>query len=119
MIALLAAAAILLSAPVAIDGDTLRDGAVIYRLENIDAPESIRSAKCPEEAALADQATREAWRMILAAERVEARPSGRIDKYNRVIARIFLDGDDLGEALIAKGLAKPWKGKHAAWCENQ
>lgn len=114
----LLAAAILLTTPVAIDGDTLRDGAVIYRLENIDAPESIRSAKCPAEAALADQATREAWRLILAAKRIEARPSGRIDKYNRVIARIFIDGDDLGETLIAKGLAQPWKGKHATWCKT-
>ena len=117
MTAAFLAAAILLAAPVAIDGDTLRDGAVIYRLENIDAPESIRGAKCPEEAALADQATREAWRLLLSAKRVEARPSGRIDKYNRVIARIFLDGEDLGEALIAKGLAKPWRGRHAKWCE--
>lgn len=112
------AAAIALSAPVMIDGDTLRDGAAVYRLENVDAPETIRRARCPEEAALADQATREAWRMILAARRVEARPSGRIDRYNRVVAKISVDGEDLGEALIAKGLARPWTGQRAKWCKQ-
>lgn len=110
------AAAIILSAPVVIDGDTLRDGAAIYRLENIDAPESLRGAKCPAEAALADQATREAWRMVLGAHKVEAYPTGRIDKYNRVIARVRIDGADLGEALIARGLAAKWRGRHKDWC---
>lgn len=119
MSAALLAAAILLTAPVVIDADTMRNGAAIYRLENIDAPETIRGARCQEEAVLADQATREAWRMVLGAQRVEARPSGRIDKYNRVIAKIFIDGEDLGQTLIDKGLAKPWRGKPAQWCADR
>lgn len=113
------AAAIVLSAPVVIDGDTLRDGAAVYRLENVDAPETIRRARCPEEAALADQATREAWRLILGARRVEAVPAGRIDRYNRVVAKIFIDGADLGDALIARGLARPWRGRPETWCGHR
>ena len=47
---------------------------------------------------------------IAQARQVEAHPTGRRDRYGRIVARIEIDGVDLGERLIARGLAQPWRG---------
>jgi micrococcal nuclease len=102
-----------------IDGDTLRDGeGERYRVENIDAPERGSRSECPEERALAEAARAyvDAW--IANADRVEALPAGRRDRYGRVVARIEIDGVDLGERLIARGLAQPWRGRKADFCSG-
>jgi micrococcal nuclease len=102
----LVAVGLVLSQPAAIDGDTLRDGEERYRVENIDAPERGRRADCREE------------RLLAEAEQVEALPSGRRDRYGRVVARIRIDGVDLGDRLIARGLAQPWRGRKANFCSG-
>lgn len=33
------------------------------------------------------------------------------DKYGRTLARVLVDGRDIGEILIEEGLARPSKGK--------
>jgi endonuclease YncB( thermonuclease family) len=108
-----------LASPVAVDGDTLRDAAgERYRVENIDAPETGSRSECPEERALgqAARAYVESW--IAGAHEVEAIPVGRRDRYGRVVARIEIDGVDLGEQLIARGLAQPWRGRKADFCSG-
>jgi micrococcal nuclease len=114
----LVAVGLVLSQSAAIDGDTLRDGEERYRVENIDAPERGRRADCREERLLAEAASAyvEAW--IAQAEQVEALPSGRRDRYGRVVARIRIDGVDLGDRLIARGLAQPWRGRRANFCSG-
>lgn len=114
---ILLALGLFLTGPEAIDGDTLRDAAgERYRVENIDAPERGRRAECPEERILAEASAAyvEAW--LAPARRVEAHPVGRRDRYGRVVARIEIDGVDLGERLIARGLAQPWRGRKADFC---
>lgn len=106
-------AGLVLAQPLVIDGDTLRDGDERYRVENIDAPERGGRAQCSAERDLAE-ASREyltAW--IRDARRVEAEPIGRRDRYGRIVARISIDGVDLGERLMARGLAQPWRGRKA------
>jgi micrococcal nuclease len=98
MLALLAFG-LALNQPAVIDGDTLRDaGGERYRVENIDAPERGGRADCAEERVLAEAARAyvEAW--IAQSRRVE------------------IDGVDLGERLIARGLAQPWRGRKANFC---
>lgn len=114
----LVAVGLLLSQPVAVDGDTLRDGDERYRVQNIDAPERGSRSLCPEERVLAEasRAYVEAW--IAQASVVEAHPSGRRDRYGRVIARIRIDGVDLGDRLVARGLAQPWRGRKADFCSG-
>ena len=93
------------------DGDTFR---ATFRIENIDTPE-IKGA-CAAEKALAERARAytEAW---LAKGHVVIRQTG-VDRYKRVLARVSREttGEDLGEALIAAGLARPWKGRREKWC---
>jgi endonuclease YncB( thermonuclease family) len=105
-----------LAHPVAIDGDTLREGDVRYRVENIDAPELGRRAECAEERALAEAARAYLDQWLADAGRVEAIGRGRLDRYGRVIARIEIDGVDVGERLMSRGLARAWRGRKADFC---
>jgi len=91
------------------DGDTLR---ATFRVENIDAPE-LKGA-CDSERQLAVRA-REFTKAWLARGRVTITQTG-VDRYKRVLARVTRDGEDLGNALVAAGLARPWRGKRENWC---
>jgi endonuclease YncB( thermonuclease family) len=102
-----------------IDGDTIEDlrTEITYRLVNIDTPETGSRAQCAAERALGNRAT-EAVRLLIArTERLELRPTGRMDRYGRTIAFVLLDGRDMGETLIAEGLARPWRGRREPWCD--
>jgi micrococcal nuclease len=102
-----------------IDGDTFEDtGAnVTYRIENIDTPETGSRARCAAERELGNRATSAARALIANAADFEIRATGRIDRYERAIAFVLIDGRDLGETLIAEGLARPWRGRREPWCD--
>lgn len=102
-----------------IDGDTLEDmGAdITYRLVNIDTPETGSRARCTAERNLGNRATQAARALISQARRLEFRPTGRTDRYGRTIAYVVVDGRDMGETLIADGLARPWRGRREPWCD--
>ena len=84
------------------------------RLRGLDTPE-IRG-KCLDEATKAI-AARNALRFALAtAEYVELRKVER-DKYFRLLAEVWVDGRDVAELLIRKGLARPYEGgTRKSWC---
>jgi len=100
-----------------IDGDTLEAGGRRYRVANIDTPEVGDGARCGAERRLGQRATQRARALINAAARVETHAIGRTDRYGRTVAHVSIDGRDLGEALIAEGLARPWRGQREAWCD--
>lgn len=102
-----------------IDGDTFEDldTGDRYRLENIDTPETGGRARCTAERQLGDRATRQARALITSANSLDVRRTGRVDRYDRIIAFIEVDGRDLGELLIAEGLARPWRGRREPWCD--
>ena len=100
-----------------IDGDTvenLNSGARI-RIANIDTPE-IHEPGCRAEAALGYRARSMTRQILSAARTLEVRSLGRQDRYGRDLALIRADGHDLGESLIAAGLARPWQGRRRPWC---
>ena len=92
------------------DGDTFR---ATFRIANIDTPEI--KGECDAERELAQRAKVFTER-FLAQGNIVIRQSG-IDRYGRVLAVVSREGHDLGEALIAEGLARPWKGKREQWCK--
>src|SRR5690606_26543787 len=100
-------------------GDTFEDLATgeRYRLENIDTPETGPRARCVAERQLGARATEQARAFITSARALEVRRTGRIDRYDRVIAFVEIDGRDLGELMIARGLARPWRGRREPWCD--
>lgn len=115
-----------LSHPYVVDGDTIHDGQTKYRLVGIDAPET-RDPACALEKQRGDAATARVRELVAAARRVEALPAdikqGRrkwpVDQYGRRLVRIEIDGRDLGNLLIAEGLADVWRpGKSRDWCRQ-
>jgi micrococcal nuclease len=102
-----------------IDGDTMEDlrDEITYRVVNIDTPETGSRARCTAERSLGNRATQAARTLVADARRLEFRPTGRIDRYGRTIAFVLIDGRDMGETLIAEGLARPWRGRREPWCD--
>jgi len=105
----------LITAPiVVVDGDTVRADGRTYRLVGFDTPESGDHAQCPSEQLLAARATERLKQLLeVGAHRLEqvacsCRPgtegTARCN-YGRYCATLTVDGRDVGEILIAEGLA--------------
>ena len=106
-----------------VDGDTIDVRALIWlgqslnirvRIDGVDAPEL--EARCPEELRLALAARDFLVRRI---GNAEVRLSSVVyDKYGgRVRAAVSDKAGDVGTALIAKGLARPYHGeRRMPWC---
>ncbi|MGB1216173.1 MAG: thermonuclease family protein [Pikeienuella sp.] len=100
----------------AIDGDTIAIGEDRYRLMGFDTPET-RFAKCDAERELGNQATRRLESLISAAQSVTLHVEPRPDRYDRFLAVLEADGQDVGPVLISEGLARPYDGgQRQGWC---
>ncbi|WP_246148585.1 thermonuclease family protein [Skermanella pratensis] len=107
-----------------IDGDTLEVRVLVWldqevvtrvRIDGIDTPE--KRGKCQREKDMAEQA-RQLTETLLAEPGVTLHDIQH-DKYGgRVRARVLTrSGRDIGEQLIAAGLARPYGGKsRQTWC---
>jgi micrococcal nuclease len=96
------------------DGDTLRSPAgERIRVKGIDTPE-IKGA-CAYERRLALDARDYVTATVRYARTVELRRVG-IDKYGRTLAYVLVDGKDLGNELVSRGLARKWEGRRRSWC---
>lgn len=97
------------------DGDTIRCNSERIRIENIDAPELPGSPKCHDYRARnawcdaqAGYRSRDELRAFLSRGRVVIYRNGQ-DRYGRTLARVSVNGQDAGEWLISRGLARPWR----------
>jgi micrococcal nuclease len=99
-----------------VDGDTLWLESVNYRLEGYDAPEEYTNA-CGgfTEIDLARAATRH-FLNLLNQNTWELQPQGQEDRCGRVIARIYINGEDVGDILVREGLARYWPDVNEFWC---
>lgn len=43
-------------------------------------------------------------------------PQGRADRYGRVLANIYINGEDVGDILVREGLARYWPDGDEFWC---
>lgn len=123
ILAMAAAAAVLCGNPAVHDGDTIRCAppgpggrAERIRIANIDAPELAGSPKCGArrgytawcDDALGQRAGDALRGLIRAGHRVTLVRTGT-DSYGRTLALVQVDGVDVGEWLIARGLARRWR----------
>lgn len=105
----------------AIDGDTYQVAGKRVRLAGWDSPETGSSAKCRAEHDLGIKAEAQAKLFISTGRSATLQRLGE-DQYQREVARIWLDGTDIGKMLQMDGLAAPIhrdevSGK-ADWCGN-
>jgi endonuclease YncB( thermonuclease family) len=94
------------------DGDSIRIGAESVRIANIDAPEI--DGRCDYETRLAQRAKARLAAILAGGKVVITRH--KIDKYRRTLAFITVDGRDVGDQLVAAGLARTWTGRREPWC---
>lgn len=100
-----------------IDGDTFEYQGEIIRIANIDTPEAPPRSRCLAEERLASRAEKELGAIMGGFYYVPRLEREREDRYGRTIARVYLpDGTDVGEAMIARGVAEPWRGRREDWC---
>lgn len=85
------------------------------RIYGIDTPEM--RGQCKREIQLARMAKKATVAMIRSAKVIELKRMRR-DKYFRIDADVFADGESVGDHLIKAGLAKPYFGsKKSSWCK--
>jgi micrococcal nuclease len=97
------------------DGDTLRSPAgERIRVKGIDTPE-IKGA-CAYERRLALEARDYVTAVVRSSRTTEIRRVG-IDKYGRTLAYVLVDGKDLGNEMVSRGLARVWTGRRLSWCQ--
>lgn len=96
-----------------LDGDTLELGHLRIRLFGVDAPELDQICWTAGEAEWpCGIAARDRLAAMVEGREIGCRPRER-DSYGRLIARCFVEGQDLGAALIAEGLA--WAYLRFSW----
>src|SRR4029453_3890899 len=84
-----------------VDGDTLKQGGVTYRLWGIDAPEA--KQVCPD-GWPAGSLARTKLQALTAGRSVVCQEKAR-DRYGRIVAICRASGEDLGAILVREGLA--------------
>ena len=99
-----------------VDGDTVRVRGRPVRLLGFDTPET-HEPRCAREARLGREATAELRRLVRSGARLDLRPRPGRDRYGWGLGRLAVGGRDMGEALIAAGLARPYGGgRRGGWC---
>jgi micrococcal nuclease len=96
------------------DGDTIKaeghDIEIMVRLVGIDAPETSRKKHEPGQP-FSQQATKHLTGLVLN-QIVEIKAYG-MDRYNRVLGVIFIDGMNVNLEMVKAGLAEVYRGTHA------
>src|SRR5690606_24470220 len=99
-----------------VDGDTIWLEGENLRLEGFDTPEPYNDI-CGGQREV-DLAHRASDRLVelLNNNTFTVQTSGA-DRYGRTLATIRIDGVDVGDTLIAEGLARRWPDGEEWWCE--
>jgi endonuclease YncB( thermonuclease family) len=98
-----------------VDGDTFWLNGEKVRIADINAPET-HEAGCAEERALGQQAARRLVALLNAGAFTLAVEGRESDRYGRALRIVRRDGRSLSAALVAEGLAEPWRGRRSDWC---
>lgn len=95
-----------------VDGDTLWHNGEKVRIANIDTPE-LHRPKCPQEALQAREARDRLVTLLRPGFTLQRAGN---DRYGRTLARVSVNGRDIGQQLVSEGLARKWTGRREPWC---
>ncbi|EKY4220612.1 thermonuclease family protein [Klebsiella variicola] len=88
------------------------------RLLSIDTPETYKP-RSDAELTKGREATARLRELVANAQRIEVVDSGQADKYDRRLVHLLIDGRDVGQTLMAEGLAVEWRPGPNAWRERR
>ena len=86
------------------------------RLSNALTPHLVPRARCWAEAVAARQARNAVRGLVAEARDVTVSPTGGGDENKRSLSPLSLDGRDLGQALVDRGMAAPPGRRAFDWC---
>lgn len=86
------------------DGDTIRIGEARIRLKGIDAPEMEQRCSKAGRSYACGETARRALIDLVSGENVRCRAAGR-DRYQRILARCTVNGNDIGTQMVESGWA--------------
>lgn len=97
-----------------VDGDTLWIEHEKVRLVGIDTAE-MEHPRCGKPGPMARAAQARLWQLMQATPiRIERTGT---DRYRRTLGRVFAGGIDVGQQLLAEGLARVYVPGEKPWCE--
>ncbi len=100
-----------------VDGDTIDARGDRFRLVGFDTPETYKP-RCDYELALGRAATARLRELLENGQGVDLVVLPGRDRYDRGLARLFIDRRDVGAILIAEGLARSYTGgRRESWCD--
>jgi endonuclease YncB( thermonuclease family) len=101
-----------------LDGDSITVDGREWRLMGFDVPE-FADAKCEGEHRAGLFAKRRLTELVANAKRIEVRFSGKIDRQQRALGELLVDGRNVREVLINEGYARAYTGGRIKdWCER-
>lgn len=98
-----------------VDGDTIWLQGVNLWLESYDTPEPYNDI-CGGQAEIALAKRASARLLQLLNGNAFTLETGGEDRYGRVLATVRISGTDVGDILIAEGLARKWPNGAEFWC---
>jgi hypothetical protein len=98
-----------------VDGDTFYLNGTKVRIAGIDAPET-HDYRCPSELELGERASRQLQALLNSGSVTMTGIDRDRDKYGRLLRNVSVNGRDVGDALIASGVARPYAGGRRHWC---
>ncbi|STN25176.1 Nucleotidyltransferase/DNA polymerase involved in DNA repair [Escherichia coli] len=72
-------------------------------------PPETYKPRCDAELTKGREATARLRELVANAQRIEVVDSGQADKYDRRLVHLLIDGRDVGQTLMAEGLAVEWR----------
>jgi endonuclease YncB( thermonuclease family) len=99
-----------------VDGDTFYLDGEKIRIAGIDAPET-HPSRCAREDQLGSAATSRLHELLNAGEIRLVRGERDRDRHGRQLRDVEVGGQDIGELLIAEGVARPYGKGRRSWCD--
>jgi endonuclease YncB( thermonuclease family) len=98
-----------------VDGDTFWIAGEKVRIAGIDAPET-HPSRCDNEARLGNRATEQLHALLNSGAVSMTSIDRDRDRYGRLLRNVAVNGQDIGEAMIAAGVAREYGRGRKPWC---
>jgi micrococcal nuclease len=98
-----------------VDGDTFYFEGEKVRIVGIDAPET-HPPRCDYESRLGNEATEKLHELLNSGAVTMTSIDRDRDVYGRLLRNVQVDGNDVGESMIAAGVARAYGSGRRPWC---